>query len=408
MHIAASTLRLDTGAIIGGSPVPLDVDVKQVDRVPGSPERGQSQIVTVISRGTPGQGRAADFAITADLLTLNGAAAISSSTPNAQPGGTITIDAGQVQLTGGARIESRSGIADATGAIVSGPGPGGQIHLTATDQVTLTGSQSGLFASTAGEGPGGAIILSAPRVQLTEGATIAAQSTGSGAAGTIQLTEADTLLLRGNSAITTDARQASGGAIQVTARTLVRLHDSEITTSVQGGDGQAGNITIDPQAVVLQNGQIRANAVEGRGGNITIRAGVFLADPTSAVTASYETNIAGTIAIRAPIANLSGIVAPLPQTLAAAEGLLRNRCLARLREGTVSTLVVRGRVGVSTAPDGVLPGQLPAPPAVTEATPAPPAHSQEPGTLPVSPRHQGRPPTGGTLPPLVLALGCGA
>ena len=248
MHIAASTLRLDTGAIIGGSPVPLDVDVKQVDRVPGSPERGQSQIVTVISRGTPGQGRAADLAITADLLTLNGAAAISSSTPNAQPGGTITIDAGQVQLTGGARIESRSGIADATGAIVSGPGPGGQIHLTATDQVTLTGSQSGLFASTAGEGPGGAIILSAPRVQLTEGATIAAQSTGSGAAGTIQLTASGHPPPAG--AQCRDHRRTCrpvGEPSRSAARTLVRLHDSEITTSVQGGDGQAGNITIDPQ-----------------------------------------------------------------------------------------------------------------------------------------------------------------
>ena len=96
-------------------------------------------------------------------------------------------------------------------------------------------------------------------------------------------------------------------------------------------------------------------------GTLPFAQGCSSQDPASTVEASSETNIAGTIAIRAPIANLSGIVAPLPQTLAAAEGLLRNRCLARLREGTVSTLVVRGRVGVSTAPDGVLPGQLPAP-----------------------------------------------
>ena len=140
-------------------------------------------------------------------------------------------------------------------------------------------------------------------------------------------------------------------------------------------------------------------------------ARVFLADPASAVTASSERNIAGTVAIRAPVANLSGIVAPLPQTLAAAEGLLRNRCLARLREGTVSTLVVRGREGVPTAPDGVLPGQLPVSSSATELVASSPdlsASPQKPRPPPPSPRRPGMLPVGVALPPQVLALGCGA
>ena len=378
-----------------------------------------------INSDTEGRGQGGSVTVTAtDMLTLRGTSpdqmrtsGVFSNTLGAVEGagaaGTVDVRARNVVLSEGARISS----------ITIGSGPAGRVAITAMETLILQGTSpdlrgtrvnpdglfhAGLFAQTRGTGAGGDIVVHAPTIRLTEGAAISAQSTGTGAAGTIQLTAVDALLLRGHSAITTNAQHASGGAIQIAARTLVRLHDSEITTSVLGGDSQAGNITIDPQAVVLQNGHIRANAVEGRGGNITIRAGVFLADPASAVTASSETNIAGTINIQDPVANLNGIVAPLPQTMVAAEGLLRNRCLARLREGTVSTLVVRGREGVPTTPDGVLPGQLPAPPAVAEATLSPPVLPQEPGTLPASRRPQGRPPAGGTLPPHVLVLGCGS
>ena len=162
--LTASTLRLAEGALIGGSPVPLDLDVQQVEIAPGR----SVPVVTVVLRGAPSPGRAADSAITAGTLTLSGAAAIVSSTPNAQPGGAITIGADRVQLTGGARIESTSGIVDAAGTVVSGPGPGGRITMTATDTVDLTGPNSGLSTSTMGAGAGGDITLQAPVLTLTD------------------------------------------------------------------------------------------------------------------------------------------------------------------------------------------------------------------------------------------------
>ena len=92
--------------------------------------------------------------------------------------------------------------------------------------------------------------------------------------------------------MTTEAREADGGNIQITAHNLIRLQDSQITTAVGSGEGAGGNITIDTidsAFVILANSQITANAFGGPGGNIDIVTEVFLADPTSQVTASSST-----------------------------------------------------------------------------------------------------------------------
>jgi large exoprotein involved in heme utilization and adhesion len=122
-----------------------------------------------------------------------------------------------------------------------------------------------------------------------------------------------------------------------------------------GSTTVGGNITIDPQFVLLQNSQIVANAFEGRGGNISIQAQqVFLADPASIVSATSRLGINGAVAIQAPVTNISGAVAPLPQAFAQPVELLRSRCVERLREGTVSRFVVGGRDGVPLEPGTLL------------------------------------------------------
>ena len=108
--------------------------------------------------------------------------------------------------------------------------------------------------------------------------------------------------------------------------------------------------------VVLQGSQITANAVAGNGGRIALTASkAFLADPSSAVTASSTRGINGEVNIQAPVTNISGTLVPLPQAFARTTALLNTRCAERLREGNVSSLVVRGRDGVPARPGGVLP-----------------------------------------------------
>ena len=116
-----------------------------------------------------------------------------------------------------------------------------------------------------------------------------------------------------------------------------------------------GNITIDPQFILLQNSQIVANAFEGHGGNIRLVAQqVFLADPSSTVSASSALGINGQVAVQAPVTSISGTVAPLPQSFARATELLRDRCAERVRGGTLSRFVLGGRDGVPAEPGALL------------------------------------------------------
>jgi large exoprotein involved in heme utilization and adhesion len=228
--------------------------------------------------------------------------------------------------------------------------------VTTTDAVAISGRSSGLFTNTAGQGLGGDIAVQAHQIQLTDGAVIAADSTGTGNAGSLTLTARDTIQMRGHSAVTTTASEATGGNIRVTASSMVRLQDSQITATVGGGTGDGGNVTIDPEFIVLQGSQITANAFAGNGGRISLTASkAFLADPSSEVTASSTLGINGEVNIQAPVTNLSSTLVALPQAFAQATALLSTRCAERLREGTVSSLVLRGRDGVPAHPGGVLP-----------------------------------------------------
>jgi filamentous hemagglutinin family protein len=339
----------------------------------------------------PGPDPAGTVVVHADRVIIREGGAIASNTRGAGPGGSVMINATTLEMESGLiEAQNAEGSSGDAGAIVVtarnitltggarinsttlGTGRGGSITVSATDVVAISGHDSGLFTNTAGQGPGGEIVLQARQVQLTDSAVISAKSSGdsNARAGNVTITADDTLLMRGQSAITTEARQADGGNIQVAAQTLIRLRDSQITTAVGSGEGRGGNITIDPEFVILENSQMTANAFGGPGGNITIRAGVFLADPDSRVTASSARNVPGEINIQAPITALSGGGVPLPQTFGAAEALLRDQCAARLREGTVSSLVERGRDGVPGTPDGILPSRLP------------PAESPDAGRLP--------------------------
>jgi hypothetical protein len=58
--------------------------------------------------------------------------------------------------------------------------------------------------------------------------------------------------------------------------------------------------------------------------------------------------------LQALVTNISGTVAPLPQTFARAGELLRDRCGERVRGGTVSRFVLGGRDGVPLEPGGLL------------------------------------------------------
>jgi large exoprotein involved in heme utilization and adhesion len=142
---------------------------------------------------------------------------------------------------------------------------------------------------------------------------------------------------------------------------------------VQGGGGDAGNLTLTAPFIVAEGSRIVADAFGGMGGNILIDAGVFLRDPVSLVSASSALGIQGTVNIQAPVTSLSGTLAPLPQAFVSVAALLPARCAARAQDGHYSSLVLGGREGLPLEPGGLLPSplvleeRLAADPAVTGA-----------------------------------------
>ncbi len=316
-----------------------------------------------IGSGTFGMGDGGNMTIRVhETLTVTGAnpvnglpsgiSAQANSTASGS-GGHVLIEASALTLAEGGQI----------GSSTFGPGDGGSVTIRVRDTFTVTGSDpvndspSVIFVSTIGSGQGGEITVNARRIRLTEGAQIDARSAGTGNAGDITITALDTFVSE-NSVVRTGARQADGGDIRLTAQGLMQLSNSQITTSAGSGEGAGGNITVDSVSILLQDSQLRADAFGGAGGNIQITADAFLADPISEVSASSDLGIDGEIDIQAPIADLIGIVTPLPPDFASAGALLSNRCAARLWEGTVSSFAVVGRDSVPATPDEPLPSQL--------------------------------------------------
>jgi large exoprotein involved in heme utilization and adhesion len=355
-----------TSALGVGNASPIAVNAASVSLI------GGAQIVSstlIASTGSGGR-----ITITAGDVSISGvsdgtlgndvtftddaSSGLFSITQGSGAAGDVSVDAGRLSIADGGKIS----------VATSGSGAGGNINIVASG-FTLTGPSS--VAATTGPcdgcpintGIGGNINVRAGTIGMTGGASITATSTGTGEAlaGNINVTFGESLTMT-NSRITTDSSFADGGNITIRSTgSFLHVQDSQITTSVQSGTGQGGNITIGAPAnptefLVLTDGGIHANAFGGPGGNINLFADVFLSSTPveTAVTASSALSTPGTIGIQAQITDVSGALAQLPEGVLQAATLLRASCAARVARGRASTLVLAGREGVPPEPEGLL------------------------------------------------------
>jgi large exoprotein involved in heme utilization and adhesion len=131
----------------------------------------------------------------------------------------------------------------------------------------------------------------------------------------------------------------------------VYLLGGEITAEAIGGNG--GNVSIDPQFVILNNSQIIARAQVGNGGNITIVSDFFL-QSRSLIDASSQFGLPGNVQIESPDLDLSGSLVFLPSSFLGAETQLRPNCAVRLT-GSISSFVIVGRGGLAIEPGKIVP-----------------------------------------------------
>lgn len=324
-----------------------------------------------IYTATHGIGAGGNLTITTPDLILSEHGIINANTLvgkslESGPAGSIRIQVSRLQLLHGGAITADS----------YSSGDGGNISIRATERIFLGGKletphsaatyaakgvtdpridSSGIYARSEGSGHGGDISLLTQQLRLTDRSEISAKSIGSGDAGAIDIRTTDRIDIE-NSAVTTEALLADGGNISLKTVDRLYLLRSEITATVGGGLGNGGNIFIDPDFVIMNDSKIIANAYGGRGGNIKIIAGNFIADTYSIVDASSQLGIDGTVDIDAPDTDVAGGLTVLPEAFLDITGMLQDRCAAR-NMGDSSSLFVVGRGGLPLTPDDYLPSE---------------------------------------------------
>jgi filamentous hemagglutinin family protein len=276
-------------------------------------------------------GHAGTLTITAkDSILISGeveneqSSALTSNTRTNGNGGTIIVSALQLTVENNATIQAGTEI---------GTGQGGQISLD-VDRLFLR--QGGTITTESRfQGNAGNMLLEVGQLDIRQGGTISAESEAQGQAGHIVLHINDWLKIQ-EGFIKTETSIADGGNISITSPGYLYLIDGEITTSVRAEEGDGGNITLNPEFIVLDNHFIKANAFQGNGGNIRIAStGIyhFTGEPIEKViTASSEFGIDGVITIHSPDIDISDDLLVLPKTLFDLSGLLNNRCAGFTRE----------------------------------------------------------------------------
>jgi filamentous haemagglutinin family N-terminal domain len=270
--------------------------------------------------------------VKARQLEVKKGAAIAANTDGSGRGGNVTVEVDSIAL------EDADTAIDTLAA--KGKGDAGNIEIKAGTLQVRNGAQ--ISATTVEEGGGGTLTLTAKDIDLSNGGSISAASFGTGESGSISITALNDLRLVNGSQISVATTHANAGDIDLKVGKLLHLRESSrITTSVAGGQGDGGNITLDPPFVVLDGAsKIIAQAKQGRGGNIHITTDFLFRSPESVIDASSEFGVSGTVEIDSPDTDITGGLAELPTNFLDAAAILTKPCAERLGM-EVSRLVVR-------------------------------------------------------------------
>jgi large exoprotein involved in heme utilization and adhesion len=314
-----------------------------------------------ITASSFGSGDAGEITIRAPSILISGVAPeapliaesersqITASTFALGEGGSVDVEAGELTLRDGGAISTIT--RSAVGA------PGGDVTVRA-NRVTVAGTNvtpsgeaiaSGIRASSlpATELPFHPDVL--PPESVPAGPT-------TGNAGSVNVVASDVLRVENGGTIEAFSELTDAGDVTIQAGHGVELLGGSITTEVNGGEGTTGgNIKIDPDWVVLQNGsRIAANAYEGQGGNIDITTRGLFVSSDSVISASSEFGVSGTVQVNAPDTNLAGSLAPLSERYLEEARLRRDRCETLGREDAGSFVLGVG-AGLPEPPDAALP-----------------------------------------------------
>ncbi len=350
-----------------------NVNIRATDTVSfdGFGSNGFPSLVTSgVEAGAIGNG--GDINIIARVLSFTNSGGPAARTLGQGKGGNITLTANTLQALNGGQVTTTSFTS----------GKAGNITVNVADSITLAGSDStyaqrlatfgrttvrsggpasGLYANTSenSTGAGGELQINAGRLIVQDGAQVNVSNRGTGSAGNLTIA-ADSLRLNNSGSLRAESRAGSQGNITLNVRDIQMRGGSNITTNATGLS-EGGNITIDADTLVaLENSDITANAVQGRGGNIQISiSGIFGSQfrpaltPESDITASSQFGISGNVTITNPEVETRSLLVELPQNLVDPSQQITSGCDPT--QG--NTFTVAGRGGLPENPTSALLGR---------------------------------------------------
>ncbi|QTA77906.1 Filamentous hemagglutinin family N-terminal domain-containing protein, CHAT domain-containing [Desulfonema limicola] len=319
---------------------------------------------TEIQAYTLGKGSAGKIFIAAgDSISLEKDASVNTETFHQGEAGEIELKASRIQFSDTASVSSSS-------KSEYKEGQAGTIIIRDGGSVSLQ-DDSSLRTKTQGPAKAGDIfITNIKNLQIEDNASISSASGKDdssddsgrllGDAGTISINVTDSIRLFGSGSVTTDAESSGGGEIVINAKNTVNLKGGLITSSVSMGTEGGGDISIgnkdtqeSPAFVILQQGQIRANADEGDGGAIFIITDNYIKSPDSVVDASSKRGNDGTIDIETPDTDVTGSLTTLPSQPLDAGKWIVTPCARRTIED-ISRFVIKQRDGLPMNFDDIL------------------------------------------------------
>ncbi|NJO14885.1 MAG: filamentous hemagglutinin N-terminal domain-containing protein [Thioploca sp.] len=328
--IKAGDIRLSQGSQIASSTsssgaagdvtltTPGTISITGVDRT------GTLALPSGIQSQTSGRGNGGQVKLVAQQIYLDDEAQINVGTASSSgQAGQLSLQVKTLEIRNGAQINVGVGSQNNP----TGTGKGGQITVTATEQVLISGQSSiqqssGLFSNVfSSQGEGGQLTVSAPTLTLENGGTLQTVTflngkagqiklqvdtlklqtggsihsdtiAGRGQAGDIEITAQRAIQLEGNStgisAATDQFSFGPGGEIKITTADLQLRHGAAITASSQG-QGQAGHLTfILGGNLFMENSTIRTSTARADGGNISLTTPGYLRLTNSEISARVK------------------------------------------------------------------------------------------------------------------------
>jgi filamentous hemagglutinin family protein len=320
LTIDTERLKLANGALIvsvtfgSGNAGSLDISAREIEAIGASPIAP----TTISASAQAATGNGGNLTIDTERLKLADGAQIGSSTFDAGDAGILDVKAREIELVGVSRFDAER--------------------------------SSGLFASVepGGTGNGGDLTIDTERLQITDQARIATESEGTGQAGDLIISTNQLEIDRGSITATSD--QSGGGAINLKTGQLFLQNNSSISTNVQGGTEDGGNLTIDTDTLIaLNNIDLTAEAFQGAGGNIAITAEKVFLSSDSNIDASSEFGIDGEVNINSVITDFQNSLNPINPKFIVTEQAIAGSCLVR-RNQQQGSFVYAGTGGLPENP----------------------------------------------------------